>query len=509
MPDAPTRRRCRRRRWRTCCRPSGARCATGCAQERGAQRDVALADADGRSARCFWFGVYAGAGTASSATSERAGDRARCSPASCWAWCCSFFAILLLSNIITALSSFFLARDLDLLVSSPVDWLRLYVAKLGETLVHSSWMVVLMAVPILAAYGVVYDGGAVFVVLALGGDAAVPGHPGGGRRRAHPGAGQRLPRSPHARPVELVAVLAVGALVLLFRLMRPEQLARPEGLRTLLDFIALLRTPTSPFLPSEWVQRAIMSSLTDRLDLLPLYLLWSTAAAAWCSARCCTRALCRRVHQGAGGRAAVGPRRHARARRPVGAVSVQACSAASSCARKCGCSSATPPSGASSSCWRCWWSCTCSTSSLCRSRGRGHRVSARERGVVPQSRAGGVRAGVDRGAVHLPGGDRSRAADVAARSSPLPMRELLWSKYWMGTLPLLVLALLIVGVTNVLLQVTPFIYAVSVFTIAFLTFAVAALALGLGAIFPRSRRRTRRRFRRRSADWCSCCRRRC
>src|SRR3954467_14510310 len=37
-----------------------------------------------------------------------------------------FFAILLLSNVITALSSFFLARDLDLLVSGPVDWLNLY-----------------------------------------------------------------------------------------------------------------------------------------------------------------------------------------------------------------------------------------------------------------------------------------------------------------------------------------------------------------------------------------------
>src|SRR5688500_14919833 len=45
----------------------------------------------------------------------------------------SFFSLLLLSNIVTSLSSFFLARDLDLLVSAPVDWLRLYGAKLLET----------------------------------------------------------------------------------------------------------------------------------------------------------------------------------------------------------------------------------------------------------------------------------------------------------------------------------------------------------------------------------------
>src|SRR5438874_605298 len=63
-----------------------------------------------------------------------------------------FFSILMLSNIITALSSFFLARDLDLLASSPADWLKLYLAKLVETLIHSSWMVVLMATPMFAAY---------------------------------------------------------------------------------------------------------------------------------------------------------------------------------------------------------------------------------------------------------------------------------------------------------------------------------------------------------------------
>src|SRR5256886_2489164 len=79
----------------------------------------------------------------------------------------SFISILVLSNVITALSSFFLAKDLDLLVSAPVDWLRLYLAKLGETLLHSSWMVALMAVPILAAYGVVFKGGPLFPQYAI------------------------------------------------------------------------------------------------------------------------------------------------------------------------------------------------------------------------------------------------------------------------------------------------------------------------------------------------------
>ena len=42
----------------------------------------------------------------------------------------AFASILLLSNLVTALSTFFLARDLDMLVAAPMDWLRLYLAKL-------------------------------------------------------------------------------------------------------------------------------------------------------------------------------------------------------------------------------------------------------------------------------------------------------------------------------------------------------------------------------------------
>ncbi|MEJ2236904.1 MAG: hypothetical protein P8X82_01270 [Gemmatimonadales bacterium] len=176
----------------------------------------------------------------------------------------AFLSILLLSNILTALSSFFLAKDLDLLVSSPVDWLHLYLGKLGETLVHSSWMVALMAVPIFAAYGFIYDGGiffplfAVLVFLPL---LVIPGVVGSAVTLI------LVNVFPARRTRDLLSVIAIGAagvLVLLFRLVRPEQLARPEGFTNLLDFITLLRTPTSPFLPSEWAAGRIMG---ERVDL--------------------------------------------------------------------------------------------------------------------------------------------------------------------------------------------------------------------------------------------------
>lgn len=70
------------------------------------------------------------------------------------------------------------------------------------------------------------------------------------------------------------------------------------------------------------------------------------------------------------------------------------------------------------------------------------------------------------------------------RSSPMEMKALLWAKFWVGTAPLLLLAVGIVAVTDWLLQVTDFMFFVSVGTITLMTFALAGLAIGFGTLFP-------------------------
>ena len=70
------------------------------------------------------------------------------------------------------------------------------------------------------------------------------------------------------------------------------------------------------------------------------------------------------------------------------------------------------------------------------------------------------------------------------RSSPLDLRALLWSKYWVGTIPLLILALLLTGITNVMLEVTPFMMITSMVAMFALTLAISAMALAFGAAYP-------------------------
>jgi ABC-2 type transport system permease protein len=70
------------------------------------------------------------------------------------------------------------------------------------------------------------------------------------------------------------------------------------------------------------------------------------------------------------------------------------------------------------------------------------------------------------------------------RSSPLDIRTLFLAKYWVGTIPLLLIALPLIVVTNIILQASPLILGITTVSMVGVTFAMTALALGLGAIFP-------------------------
>ena len=396
----------------------------------------------------------------------------------------SFLAILLLSNVITALSSFFLARDLDILASAPVDWLQLYQAKLIETLVHSSWMVTLMAVPIFTAYGIAYRGGPLFPVVALATFLPfiiVPAVAGSALTLLLV---NLFPARRTRDILSVIAVIAAAAVVLLFRLLRPERLAKPEGFRSLVEFVAILRAPTSPFLPSEWVQTSIMSWLTGEPDLLPYYLLWTTAAAAVVLGALLHRSLYGRGFskaQESGERWARGTvfkRLGTRVLGPLGVLRRELVMKDV----------------------RLFFRDTTQWSQLVllavlvvvyvfnikflplRREG----VTFFLVNVIPFLNlvvAGFVLASTAARFI-FPAVSLEGRTLWLLKSSPMPVRALLWSKFWVGTLPLLVLALAIVTATNLLLEVSMFMMAVSIMSITLLTFAIAGLALGVGAVFP-------------------------
>jgi ABC-2 type transport system permease protein len=397
----------------------------------------------------------------------------------------SFLSLLLLSNVITALSSFFLARDLDVLVGSPTDWLRLYTAKLLETAVNSSWMVVLMAVPMFAAYGIVYEGGLFFALYAVAlfvPFLVVPSVLGSVITLCLVNI---FPARRTRDILSVIAVLTAGLIVLLFRLIRPERLARPEGFRSLVEFVGVLRTPTSPFLPSEWVQRSVMEFLDGgRIDPLGIALLWTTAAAFVVFGALAHRSFFERGYS----KAQESAQQQAKASK-LGALLFWALQPFGSVRRELVMKEL-----------RLFFRDTTQWSQLILLGVlvvvyvfnirylplRGEGITFFLVNVVPFLNlvlAGFVLASIAARFL-FPGVSLEGRTLWLLRSSPISMRDLLWAKFWVGTLPILVLALLIVTVTDILLQVTPFMFAVSMGTIVLMTFALCGLAVGFGALFP-------------------------
>jgi ABC-2 type transport system permease protein len=71
------------------------------------------------------------------------------------------------------------------------------------------------------------------------------------------------------------------------------------------------------------------------------------------------------------------------------------------------------------------------------------------------------------------------------RTAPVSMRRFLWSKFWLGLVPLASLALSITVVSNHFLRVRPFLQITSGVAVVVMSFALVGLAAGLGARYPR------------------------
>jgi ABC-2 type transport system permease protein len=250
------------------------------------------------------------------------------------------------------------------------------------------------------------------------------------------------------------------------------------------DFVSVLRTPTSPMLPSEWVQRSVMGFLTSRPDWLSVYMLWATAAALAVMGALLHRSLYLTGFskaQESAARLARGGRVSGlamRLLRPLGTLKRELIMKE----------------------LRLFFRDTTQWSQLILLALlvvayifnvkflplTGEGITSFLRNVIPFVNlvlAGFVLASIAARFI-FPGVSLEGRTLWLLRSSPMAVRDLLWAKFWVGTAPLLVLALAIVGITDYLLQVNPFMFLVSIFTITLMTFAVSGLAIGFGTMFP-------------------------
>ncbi len=196
----------------------------------------------------------------------------------------AILSVLLLSNVVAALSSFFLAKDLELLNTTPVHPRTYFGARFLEQTVTSSWMVLCFGLPTLLAFSTVAGSwltvpAIVAVVLPL---LVFPAS-----------AGLVLTLLlvrflPAARVRNIVAgmiFISFIVLYLLFRLLQPERFINPEGFASLIYLLSSLSSPTGPYLPSFWGTDVIARTFREAApsNTWPMMLagLWTGAGASF------------------------------------------------------------------------------------------------------------------------------------------------------------------------------------------------------------------------------------
>ena len=193
----------------------------------------------------------------------------------------TFFSLLIFSNVITALSTYFLSDDLQLLNALPMSPSSLYTGRFVENIVNSSWTVLFFSFPVFLAYGLVYNASLFYYLTLIG--VIIP------FLLISAAVGILLilllvyifPARRLKDIILLASILLVGGVFLFIRFLQPERLVDPESFYLVMDYITNLKTPTSPLIPSQWATNAISPFLFDDLGDWRFFiiLLWSTGLA--------------------------------------------------------------------------------------------------------------------------------------------------------------------------------------------------------------------------------------
>ncbi len=400
----------------------------------------------------------------------------------------TFFSILLFSNIVTSLSTFFLSRDLDRLVAAPISARRFFYARLCETLIDSSWMMLLFATPAFLAYGVVHGTGPAFYVvtaLTLPPFLIIPAALGVILTTVLVNV---FPARRTKDILLLLSVVAVAILYLLFRLIRPERLVNPQGFADFTAFLAAMRTPEWIFLPSTWATETLfpMLGLREGRPLFYYLLLASSAGVALLASEAVvTRLFLRGWTKAQEGRQA------RLTRRAFWERSLHALTAPFPLQTRVLMIKEVKTFFRDTSQWSqlilllalvVVYVYNFSVLPL----GGSPLVTFYFKNVVAFLNLGLAAFVIASVAARFvfPSFSIEGRAYWVLKGAPLPSRRIWWAKYWTGIVPLLILGELLVCVTNSYLGVMPFMMWLSAVTLGGMVFAICALALAVGAAYP-------------------------
>lgn len=171
------------------------------------------------------------------------------------------FVLLGFSNVLTALSTFYLSDDLELVLSLPLKRVEFHYSRFLDALVQSSWMMALFGVPVFLAFGIrigsgwAYYGSLLFAVPSLLVMSTSIGII----------LATLLVNIFDARRTRemmmLLGVMMVATLFVLVRALRPERLVNTKEMENVAQYIAQMQVPAPVLFPPRWASEVVSSTL--------------------------------------------------------------------------------------------------------------------------------------------------------------------------------------------------------------------------------------------------------
>jgi ABC-2 type transport system permease protein len=397
----------------------------------------------------------------------------------------TFLSFVAFSAVVTALSTFFLSEDLRLLMAAPVSDARFFYSRFAKTASQSAWMVVVFMLPVLLGIGMARCAPALYyaaVPLVILPFVLIPVALGSLATLALV---NTFPARRARDILMLLGLLFAVTLVLLLRVLRPERLLSVQSLPDLTAFFRTLQSPVTPLFPSFWAGETLFGALSGGVDWLHFGSLWTTALALTLLARIAYQ----RFYFSGWSKA-----QEARKARFTQLNWLETLVGL------------TPLRGPARSLLikdikvflrdTTQWSQLLLLLALGAVYVYNFRVLDLERipymsrvvknayAFVNLAMASFVLSSV---AVRFvfPAVSAEGAAFWLVRTAPVSMKAFLWSKFWTGLLPILVLAEALTIVSNEFLGTHPFLKLMSAAAIFCMTFALVGLAAGMGARYPR------------------------
>ncbi len=168
-----------------------------------------------------------------------------------------FFSVLIFSNLVTGLSSFFVAEDLELLNALPMNQESLFLSRFLEGLLESSWMLFIFGIPILFAFGTEYRLGINYYLLVVAVLIFFLLIPAALANILVLLLVNAFPARRIRDLLFLLSIIAAAMIVVLIRLIQPERLVNPEAQETVFEFLLTLKQPMNVWLPSYWASESL------------------------------------------------------------------------------------------------------------------------------------------------------------------------------------------------------------------------------------------------------------